>query len=210
MKSNFEKSAGISLIIGLFLMIVTMVLHPVGGDFNHLLSIVTIGVISHSIAIVSIPFAAYGYWGITHRLDADTFFARVAFSFMFFGLVAVMLAAALNGLILTGFIQRYAEASPEVIDSIKPIIRYNMVFNHAFDFIYIGAVCISTLFWSIAILRTRAFPVWLGYVGVVLGVTAISLLFAGFVFLDLHGFRLFIFGTVAWTGITGFHLTKKQ
>ncbi len=187
-----------------------MVLHPVGGDFNHLLSIVNIAIISHAIAIVSVPFVAYGYWGITHRLEEDTFFARVGFSFMFFGLIAVMLAAALNGLILTGFIQRYSEASPEVIDSIKPIMRYNMAFNHAFDFIYIGAVLVSTLFWSIAIVRTKAFPIWIGYSGIILAVFAGALLAAGFVFVDLHGFRLFIFGTVAWTVITGFYLTKTK
>ncbi|MEQ9405795.1 MAG: hypothetical protein RIM99_19545 [Cyclobacteriaceae bacterium] len=209
MNTNFEKSAGTSLIIGSILMIITMVLHPVGGDFQHLLSIVTIAVISHSIAVLSIPFVAYGFWGITSRLDSEPFLSRIAFSFMFFGLVAVMIAAALNGMVLTGFIQRYADATPEIIESIRPIMTYNFTLNHAFDFIYIGAVCISTLFWSVAILKTKSLPVWTGYFGLLLTGVAVVLLVAGFVFVDVHGFRLFIFGAVAWTISVGFLLRKS-
>lgn len=207
---NAEKSAGLSLMIGSFLMVVTMVLHPVGGDFEHLLRILTIGIIAHSIAILSIPFVAYGFWGVTRRLDEEPFFSRIAFSFMMFGLVAVMIAAALNGLILTGFIQKFEDASPEVIDSIRPIMSYNSTFNHAFDFIYIGAVCISTLFWSIATIRTKAFPVWIGYFGVALTLFAFVMIALGFVFVDLHGFRIFVFGSVAWTVLMGFSLLKDR
>lgn len=204
-----NKSAGLSLIIGSFLMIVTMVLHPVGGNFEQLLRIVTIGIVSHVIAIVSVPFVAYGFFGITMKLDASPFLSRMAFSFMFFGLVAVMIAAALNGLILMNFVQRYEDATPEVIESIYPILRYNFAFNHAFDFIYIGAVCISTLFWSIAILRTGSFPKWLGIFGLILTLAACISILLGFVFVDLHGFRIFIFGTVSWTVIAGYFLAKS-
>ena len=210
MKSKFEKAAGISLLIGSFLMFVTMVLHPVGGSFEHILKVRTMGIIAHSIALVSIPFTWIGFWGITKRLDNAPFFSRVAFSFITFGLIAVMLAAAVNGLVLTVFVERYADASPEVIDSITPILHYNGALNHAFDYIFIAGMCVSVLFWSIAILKTKGFPIWLGWMGIVLSLVALLMWVFGFIFVDLHGFRMFIFGTAAWIVCAGFLLMRSK
>lgn len=203
------KSAGLSLLIGSFLMIVTMVLHPVGGDFDHLLSIVKMGVVAHSIALFAIPFVAYGYWGIMVKLQVSVFLSRVGFSFMLFGLFAVMMAAALNGLVLMQFVASYAEASPEVIATLKPIFRYNHVFNLANDYIFMTGVGVSTLFWSIATVKTRQFPVWVGYLGIGLVIVALLTLLAGFIYTDVAGFRIFIFGTTAWTMTMGWFMFRK-
>jgi len=210
MKTQFQKAAGVALLIGSFLMFITMVLHPVGGSFEQILRVRTMGMIAHSIALVSIPFTWVGFWGITKRLDGAPFFSRTAFSFMTFGLVAVMIAAALNGLVLTEFVSRYAEASPEVLDTIRPILYFNGALNHAFDYIFMGAMCISVLLWSIAILKTKAFPIWLGWLGGLLSVLAMAMWVIGFVFVDLHGFRLFIFGSVAWIVAAGVFLVRVK
>ena len=207
MKSNQLKAAGISLILGCFFMIVTMVLHPVGGDFDHLLSIITIGRISHVIAILSLPFVAYGFWGLIEKLES-TPLARISFLFMLFGLIAVMFAAAVNGLILMDFVESHEGASNEVISSLSPFFKLIRSFNHAFDFIFIGAVCISTTLWSIAILKTKALHQMLGWFGLFLTIIALGSLFSGFVFVDLFGFRIFIFGWVVWVVGTGLNLIK--
>ena len=210
MNTQQLKSTGLSLLISSVLMILTMVLHPVGGDFGHLTSIVGIGIISHSIGILSIPFAAFGYWGVMHALDREFFLSRVAFSCILFGLVAVMIAATMNGLVLMQFVQRYADASEEVIAGLKPIFRYNHYLNLANDYIYMGGIALSTLLWSVAILRTRELPVWLGYLGLVaVGVGLISLL-SGFVLTDVAGFRLLVFGTAAWTLAAGWSLWRRR
>ncbi|MEO9872166.1 hypothetical protein [Ekhidna sp.] len=209
MELKEQKGSGLALIIGSILMIATMVLHPVGGDFNHLLSIVTIGMVSHSIAIISVPFVAYGFWGLTARLSSESFLSKVGFSIMFFGLIAVMIAAATNGIILMDFVKSYEEASKETLKSLAPIFVFIRSFNHAFDFIFIGAVCISTLLWSISIVRTKKLAVWLGWFGISISLLAVLFLTLGFVFVDLHGFRLFIFGWVAWVVAAGLCLLKK-
>ncbi len=203
------RSAGLSLIVGSFLMIVTMVLHPVGGGFDHLVKIVGIGIISHAIALFSVPFVAYGYWGITMKLQDSVFLSRIAFSFMMFGLVAVMIAATLNGLVLMKLVQSHADAGKEVIANLKPIIRYNHYFNLANDYIFMTAVGVSTLFWSIAILRTRQFPMWVGYLGIGLVSIALLTIISGFIYTDVSGFRVFIFGTTAWTIAMGGYLVRK-
>jgi len=188
-------------------MVVTMVLHPVGGDFDHLVSILTIGRVSHIIAIISLPFVAYGFWGLTLRLKSQI--ATLSFFFMLFGLFAVMLAGATNGLILMDFVDRYSEASEELIASLKPFFRLISAINHAFDFIFIGAVCISTGLWSFIILKSKLLPVYLGWLGVLITLTALVSLLAGFVFVDLHGFRIFIFGWVIWIVGIGIMMTRR-
>lgn len=196
MKSSELTTQSISLIIGCFLMIVTMVLHPVGGNFEHLLSIVRVGIISHAIAILSIPFVTYGFWGLTNTISSPI--ARLSFVFMAFGLMAVMLAGAVNGIILMDFVQSYKDASQETINSLRPFFRLIRSFNHAFDFIFIGAVYISTTLWSIAIIKSSSLPTSLGWFGIILSIAGLGATIAGFVFVDLMGFRIFIFGWVAW------------
>ena len=207
MQTTDYKASGISLILGCFFMIVTMILHPVGGDFEHLVSILAIGRISHIIAIVSIPLVAYGFWGWAQLLSGSL--SNISYSFMLFGLIAVMFAGAVNGLILIDFVATYEDASKETIDSLKPFFRLIRSFNHAFDFIFIGAVCISTGLWSIGILMKKTAPSLLGWFGILITLTALVSLLAGFVFVDLHGFRIFIFGWVAWVICLGYQLIKS-
>lgn len=207
MKST--QGAGISLIIGSFLMIITMVLHPVGGDFQHLVAIIPMGIISHSIAILSLPFTAYGFFGLTKRLQASPFFANAAFSIMAFGLIAAMLAASINGLILMDFVGTYSDADDQTIAAIKPFLLLLRAFNHAYDFIMIGAVLLSMLFWSIAILQTKSLSIWLGYLGALLAIIALILILADFMFVDLFGFRIFIFGWVVWVIYAGLEIRKQ-
>ena len=207
MKSTYTKPYGIALIAGCLFMVVTMVLHPVGGSFEHLVSIITIGRVSHIIAIISLPLVAYGFWGLARLLDHPL--ANLSYFFMIFGLVAVMFAGAVNGLILMDFVERYRDASDETITSLKPFFRLIQSFNHAFDFIFIGAVCISTGLWSLVMLIMKSLPKLLGWMGIAITIAALVSLLAGVVFVDLQGFRVFIFGWVIWVTATGLVLIRK-
>ncbi len=206
---QFEKNAGRSLILSTLLMVITMVLHPTGGNFEHLLKITSIAIIAHSIAIISMPFAAVGFWGLTKKLGAANFFSISAFSIILFGLIAVMLAATMNGLVLPIYILKYKDASPEIIESIKPILKYNTSLNHAFDYIYMVAFCLSMLFWSLIILKTKRLSSWIGYLGIALFILIISLFVSGFSLTNLDGFRLFVLGSVLWIVSAGILLIRS-
>ncbi len=210
MDNNFNRAAGWSLILGSFLMVVTMVLHPVGGSFQAILAASFIGMVSHSIAIASVPVTTFGFWGLTRSLKENQGLAMLSFFIAGAAMIAVMIAAALNGLNLPMFVQRYANASPETIDQIIHIIRYNSTLNHAFDFIFIVGICVAILLWSIVMLQGERFAKWIAYMGILIGSSAIILLAAGFVFVDLHGFRLFIFAIVGWIVLIGFFLIRSK
>lgn len=197
----FEKSAGVALIVGSILIVLTMVLHPAGGNPVHLIKTARVIIISHSIALLAIPFLAVGFWGLTKKLGTNNFLSVTAFSMVLFGLIAAMIAAAINGLALPIFIQNYKDSTPDITASIKQILRNNISLNRAFDFVFMGAVCLSTLFWSIAIILTRKISLWIGYFGIILFILIIAMIVSGFVFVNLNGFRLFILAYVMWFGL---------
>lgn len=187
-----------------------MVLHPTGGNFETLIANSTIAIVSHSLAIFSVPFCMLGFIGLTNILGKESFFSKLALVIMILGLIAAMLAATLNGLALPLFVADYASTSEETISSIRPILKYNMVLNHSFDYILISAMFISTLLWCVDIQKTEVFPKWVGYFGALLVSAAVIAIVSGFYFLDLHGFRIFILGWVAWIFLVAIFVYKKD
>jgi len=48
------------------------------------------------------------------------------------------------------------------------------------------------------------------YFGILIGTGAFVVLFSGYVLTDLHGFRIFIFGSVSWVLVIGYLLTRSN
>lgn len=205
-----EKNAGIALLAGSFLMIATMILHPAGGDIQHLIKIQRIIIVSHALAILSIPFSFVGFLGLTRKLGTENFFSLTAFCCMGFALVATMGAAATNGLALPFFLQGYQEASPKTLATVKIMVRYNFALNHAFDYILLGALLLAILLWSIAALLTRKLHSWIGYLGLGLTLVAGIALTAGYDFVSLYGFRIFVLGSMLWIGWVGVAMLRSD
>ena len=209
MQQTQEKNAGICLILFTVLMLFTMVLHPVGGDFEYLLKMKGLIITTHVIALLALPFAYIGFWGLAKKIGTENFFSISSFAFVVFGLIAVMIAATANGLVLPIFIQQYGEASAETVSSLKPLLRYNFSVNNAFDYIYTAAFCLSMLFNSIAILQTKKLHRGLAYLGIVLSVVAALMV----VFAPPHNlyvFRMFVLSIVVWIFLAGIALMKRE
>lgn len=206
MEKEFQKSAGISLLLGSFLLIVTMVLHPVGGSIEQILQIKPILIGSHSLAILSMPILAFGFWGLAKRLDAPGRLSYISFCFICFSLFAGMIAAAINGLILPFFLSEefVTNANPELI---KAILIYGKNINAAMDYILIVGIGIAILIWSFDILRTGKFSKWISFLGIGLSLVGILASFSSFNFINLYGFRIVIIGISSWIIWVGIALT---
>jgi hypothetical protein len=210
MKPQFEKNAGISLVVGATLMVLTMILHPAGGDLAHLGKIQKIIIISHSLALLSIPFSFIGALGITRRIGTENFFSLTALSILSFGLVAAMGAAATNGLALPFFVEDYQDAPPAMFPTVNAILRYNFALNQAFDYMLIGAMFLAILFWSFAMLDTKTFNPWIAYLGLMLTLLGGLTLLVGHDFTSLSGFRVFILGSVVWIINVGLFMIRGR
>src|ERR1700730_10713594 len=105
MKDN--PLGGSALIIGAVSGIVTMSLHPVTGahpitpDQFEKLATLMIGV--HVLAIAGVPFSFLGALALARRLDSPGRLALAGLVIYGLGLVAVMIAPAISGLVGTEF-----------------------------------------------------------------------------------------------------------
>lgn len=183
-----------------------MVLHPLGGDVAYLIRISGMIVLIHSIAILSLPFGWIGFLGITRVLGTERYLSLLAFAMVSLGIIAAMIAAATNGIILPIFLQHYKDASPEMIASIKPVWRYSFAINSAFDYIYTFAFCLGIFFWSLIIVRTNILAKWLGWLGIIIALGGIIFFAAGMRVNSLYNFRLFITSIVVWIALVAVQL----
>ncbi len=209
MNTNFKKAAGYSLIIGSILMVLTMVLHPSGGNVTHIMETNDTIIISHAIAIFSLPFIAFGFYGLTSLLLNDSKVSFLAFCFALFALIAGMLAAAINGLVLPMFVEKYFNEFEQNKNTLNPIIRYGFMLNKSMDYILLTGILISILMWSVLIIRGNNIPKWVGYYGMILCILALFGAIIGFDFIYLAGFRIIILCVAGWVILAGWVMRKK-
>lgn len=210
MENHFQRSSGFCLIVGSFLLIVTMVLHPSGGSIEHILKIRDVIVVSHSLAIFSLPFVGFGFYGLSMSLLTSSKISLLSFFIAVLGLIAAMLAATINGLTLPLFVSAYSGEVEQNLDVLKPILRYGFSINKPMDYIFIAASCLSMGIWSVLIIRDATFPRWTGYYGLLLLVLGVAGVVVRFNFIDLFGFRVFVFGLVSWVVSMGVFLIREK
>ncbi len=210
MKHQAYQSTGFSLIIGAFLVIVTMVMHPSGGSMERILSISKTITITHALAIFSLPFISFGFYGLTHKLMDTRKIAVLAFLILIFGLIAAMFAALVNGLTVPYFLGDYAHRLEENREVLGPILNYSFALNTPLDYIFIVGCCLAIVLYSISILMTHTIPKWLGYFGIIFGIFVGIGALTGFVFTSLTGFRIVTFSIAAWILCAGFFVMRTK
>jgi hypothetical protein len=210
MEKHFHKSSGISLITGSLLIIATMGLHPTGGNIEYIIKITKSITATHSLAIFSLPLLFFGFYGLTNALLDKWKLAKLGLIIMGFGLIAAMFAALINGLTLPYFLGKYENSIAENADTLKLIINYGFAINKPLDYIFIIATCLAITIYSLLIVSSDKLPKWIGFFGLSLIVFVIIGLLTGFVFSNLIGFQIFIFGIAIWFLATGISLIKTK
>ncbi len=208
MQDHLYKSTGISLISGSLLIIATMVLHPSGGSMERIVNISSTIMSAHSLAIFSLPFVLFGFYGLSKGLSDKYQLSTLALMIMGFGLIAAMFAALFNGLTLPYFLGQYSESLEQNADVLRPIATFSFSVNKPLDYIFIVGCCLSIFLYSGLIVTENKLPKWIGYFGMVILILSVLGLITGFVFTSLTGFRIFTFTIAAWILASGVSLAK--
>lgn len=208
MEAAFKKTSGYCLIIASFLMMVTMMLHPVGGNAAHILKIKTVIMVSHSMAIVCLPVTAFGFWGLATSLDSRSRISYLALSFSWLGLVAAMIAATINGLTLPLFLSNTGtDIDPKTIELVR---TYGAAINKPMSYSFIAAMVVSIAIWSLLQIRKHSGVRWIGYYGIGLMVAALAGSVFQFSFVSLYGFTVFVISMVVWIVLSGITLVVSS
>jgi hypothetical protein len=197
MEKQFKKLSGISLLAGGLLATITMAMHPIGGSLADIAKKKGVFMFTHSLALISIPFIAFGFWGLATALTTKSRLSFLSFAVSCFGLVAVMMAGSLNGFTLPMFASNYADSS---VDSavLQAVRDYGWLLGSTMDYIFITAISLSMVIWSGIIIATGQLSKWLGYYGLTIaGVTTLAI-FLKFNFTTEFGFGIYIFSLVSW------------
>jgi hypothetical protein len=208
MEKEFKKSSGICLLLGSLLATITMAMHPMGGDIQHIAKIGHVLMFSHSVAIICMPFVGFGFWGLSVLLQTQSKVSMLSFFIFCFGLFAAMIAATINGLALPIFASNYSSITGDAAIA-KTVLAYGSYINFSMTTIFIVAAAISIAIWSVLIIRLAQLPKWVGYYGLVIVAFGIVGIFLKFNFTNLFGFRVFVAGLVSWKIIAGFALLQK-
>jgi len=208
MENSFAKASGTSLCLGSLISIVTMALHPTEGSIQHIVRIQNVLIFSHTLAIACLPFMCFGALGLSATLRTDSRISLLAFIVFGFGLVAGMIAAAINGLILPKFLSD-SLTKPFDDSQLKTVLRYGHHINTAMTNVFIFATSVSIAIWCILIIRLSQLPGWVGYWGLLLLGFELVCLVIKVNFTDLYGFRIFVFGLATWLIAVGIQLRSK-
>jgi small-conductance mechanosensitive channel len=211
MEQSFQRQAGLMLILGSFLLVVTMILHPTGDSMEQILKIRKVIISAHVLAIFSMPFVAFGFYGLAQALLSPRKTSLLAFFFAVMSILAGMIAGAVNGLATPFFVMRNADRLNENRPALEAAIRYGFSLNWAMDYIFIGCVLFAIGIWSVQMVSRRGpFPAWLGYFGLLLLAASAFGVISGFNFINLFGFRVFIFSLVGWIGAAGVLMMRSS
>src|SRR5204862_5231146 len=155
MKDN--RLGGLALILGAVSGIVTLTFHPVGGvhrvtpaQFETLIAVV-IGV--HALAITGLPVSFAGAFVLTRRIDSPVRIAFMGLVVYAFGLVSVMAAATMSGLVIPSLLRETVGHGAN--DQSRILIAYTHSLNQGFARIRAVGFSMAILLWSIAMFRKR-------------------------------------------------------
>lgn len=204
-----DTMSGLALILGSVGALVTMALHPSPHSIEALVRQSAMIVGTHSLALVSIPIIVLGFLGLYQRLETDHISAPAALIIYGFGATAVMSAAVLSGLVAPA-LARQSSADPNAREILRALLNYNGHLNAAFAMVFMTATSVAIVCWSIAILRTRVFGRWVGWIGCLVGLSALAGMLLGYLDTTVHGFGLFIIITSAWVILVGVLLCRPE
>ncbi len=68
---NRDRTSAVAIILGAVAFVVTMALHPTGGDLDYILKIAPVVVGTHSLALASLALVVLGFDGGGRRLLVD-------------------------------------------------------------------------------------------------------------------------------------------
>ncbi|HJT80340.1 MAG TPA: hypothetical protein VJ719_04005, partial [Chthoniobacterales bacterium] len=109
---NDNRLGGLALILGAVFGILTLTFHPAGGShhlspaqFERLIPII-VGV--HALALFGLPISFAGGLALTRRIDSPARLALLGLIVFGFGLVAVLAAATMSGLVMPDMLRQIA------------------------------------------------------------------------------------------------------
>jgi hypothetical protein len=205
-----SRAAGVALIAGTSMGLVTMALHPTGAAL--LRDLETVGprnLFAHALAIAAVPLLLLGTDAASRRLRAASpALAPLGRTIYWVASFAVLIAGVASGLVGPAVAERIVGAGDVDATLWRAIFSYNGMINQGFALVYVAGLGAAIFLWSLAMWRTRLFARAIAGLGVVLGVALVAAVLAGLRHLDVHTFGLIVIAQALWMYAVGATLAR--
>lgn len=193
-----ERAGAIALIAGTIAMLGVMALHPSGIHAGPDASMaLRVGLIVHAVAIATTPLLTFGFFTLSRHIGFDRPLSALAFVFFAFGAVAVMLAAAMSGLVATRLIEAGAN---------HDLLQLEWYLNQAFATIHVAMFSVSFVLYALAWPHKGALGAALQIAGFAVGLGVLAWLFSGTLTLNVHGMGAVMLAHGLWIVLAGLAL----
>ena len=209
---NDNRIGGILVIAGSVAGLITMAVHPTGHGAMfpaEVASMVKLNRAAHALAIAGLPLLFLGAVILTRQLAASGRSAWAALVFYGFGAVAIMISAAMSGFVASDVMSKVVAGDP-MMPTRQLLLEYGFRINQAFASIYVVAISVAIILWSMRLTRMRSGWAALGCYGWALGLLTIGFLFSGNLSLNVHGFGLVVLGQSIWFIAAGIFLMGNR
>lgn len=209
METFSKRFSGISLLLGAAMSVLTMVLHPLGGDMEYIVKIKSVLVFSHGMAIACAPFIGFGLWGLSKALRDNHSVSVLALFIALWGLGAATLAGTINGFVLPQFASAYVGSDVDTA-TLRSMLDYGYYFNKSLAYIFMTAIIVAILLWSLLMTYQKDGFRWLGYYGLLVFALGAAALFFNANMVSVSLFGTFIFGMASWLIAAAVLLIKQK
>jgi hypothetical protein len=204
---------GLALVFGTIGYVATMALHPVGitnvsAEALTRESQITVAV--HALGLLSLPVVVFGLFGLSSRAGWHRPSTQFAFITYCLSVVAVMLAAAADGLIGPALVQKTIGANEALVQSLRTAFEFNYQVNQAFAKVFVVGAAIAIISWSYAVASLGSFERRVAWFGWFVGAASLAGLFSGHVRMDVHGFGAIVLLQAVWNIALGVSMMRSQ
>jgi hypothetical protein len=208
-----NRKAGIALILGSIGGVVTVAIHPVGGNKlspDEVGHFAWMSGAAHTLALASVLLLLLGSCGLTQTLAAPD---RVAFSALVtfaFSTVGIMVAGTVSGWVVPGIMKLMAHDAA----ANAPAWRIAMVsifqINQAMSRIYSVGAALAITLWSASSLQQSRLSRAVAVFGCIVAPLVALLILVGHLRVDVHGMTVVMVSEVVWFIGMGIGLLRED
>lgn len=203
---------GAALTLGSTAALLTLALHPTGGDPSHhaaaIAARIPLNQTAHGLGIAGEMLLLVGLAGFSQRLGLHRAGALAGLVFYAFAAASAVSAMVWSGFVSGEVIEHFREAAPADQVPLRQVFFYGGWVTDAFTRIFIAGSGAALAAWSLGLLSVRRLT-GLAWFGLLVGLGEIALLLAGMPVFNIHGLGALVLFQAIWSLSLGVVLLRR-
>lgn len=209
MDVTMERAGALALVLGTIAMIGLMALHPTSHATGSAKATMHLGMIVHAVAIATAPLLTFGFIAFTRSIGWNSPPAVLALVIYAFGSVAVMIAAAMSGLVAPQLMAWRTEGAADQA-LIHGLAHLGWFINQAFATIHVGLFSAAIALWAVSWPERGVLATLVQILGLLVGIGVFAWLVSGTLTLDVHGMGAVVLAQGLWIVVAAIALLQRD